>query len=379
MAPSDRAAEDSVTLVPMRGDAVALARRARREPPEVVVVTGASAGVGRAVVRRFASEGASIGLIARGLDRLEGTRAEVEALGGRALVLPGDVADPAAIDAAAARVEESLGPIDIWINNATVTVFSPIKEMTAEEFRRVTEVTYLGYVHGTMAALRHMLPRGRGTIVQVGSALAYRGIPLQSAYCAAKHAIEGFTEALRCELLHDGAGVHATMVHLPAVNTPQFEWNKTRLPGHPQPVPPIFQPEVVAEAIHFAAHHRRREMLVGWPTLKAVYGNRVAPWYADRQLATWGYEAQQLPEPVAPDRPHNLWAPLPGETGAHGRFDASSRDFSPQLWASMHRGWLALGAALAATAAFTWRSSRSPRSRDRRSRRRSPCPPPARP
>lgn len=338
--------------VQMSGDGVWVERRPARTPPEVVVVTGASAGVGRAVVRRFAAEGARVGLIARGIEGLQGARSDVDKLGGQALILPGDVADSGFVEEAATRVEEQFGPIDIWINNATTSVFSPIKEMTADEFRRVTEVTYLGVVHGTLAALRRMIPRNRGTILQVGSALSYRAIPLQSAYCAAKHAIQGFTESLRVELMHDKSDIHVTMVHLPAVNTPQFDWNKTRLPKHPQPVPPIYQPEVMAEAIHYAAHERRREVMVGYPTVKAVYGNRIAPWYADRKLAKMGYNAQQTSEPVAPDRPHNLWEPVEGDRGAHGRFDDQSKAFSPQLWLNMNRGWVALGGILLAGSAL---------------------------
>ena len=338
-------------LVPMKGDNVALPRKPRRRKPEVVVVTGASAGVGRAVARRFAQEGACVGLIARGEDGLDGARQDVEALGGRALVLPADVADAPAMELAAARVEEEFGPIDIWVNNATTTVFSRIVDMTSEEFRRVTEVTYLGYVYGTLAALRRMSERDRGTIVQVGSALSYRAIPLQSAYCAAKHAIEGFTESLRVELMHDKSNVHVTIVQMPALNTPQFGWNKTRMPGHPQPVPPIFQPEVAAEAVYFAAHSRRREINVGFPTLKAVYGNRIAPALGDYYLARNGFESQQLSEPVSPMRPHNLWEPLPGDHGAHGRFDNRASSWNPQLWANMNRGWLAIGGALLAGAA----------------------------
>jgi NAD(P)-dependent dehydrogenase (short-subunit alcohol dehydrogenase family) len=312
----------------------------------VVVVTGASAGVGRAVVRRFAREGAAVGLIARGRDGLEGARQDVERLGGRALSLPLDVADDDAVDRAAARVEEEYGPIDIWVNNATVTVFSPIRQMTAEEFRRVTEVTYLGYVHGTLSALRRMLPRDRGAIVQVGSALAYRAIPLQSAYSAAKHAIEGFTESLRCELMHDRSNVRVTMVHLPALNTPQFGWNRTRMPRHPRPVPPIYQPEVAAEAVWHAAHSRRREMKVGYPTVLAVYANRVAPGLLDWHLARTGYESQQTSDPVDPNRPDNLWQPLAGDHGAHGVFDAQATDSSALLWASVHRAWIVLAGAL---------------------------------
>src|SRR5918912_496967 len=233
--------------------------------PEVVVVTGASAGVGRATAVAFAKRGARVGLLARGRDGLEGARTEVESAGGKALIIPADVSDADAVEEAAQRVEEDLGPIDVWVNNAMTSVFSPVKEMTPEEFRRVTEVTYLGYVYGTMAALKRMLPRNRGTIVQVGSALAYRGIPLQSAYCGAKHAIQGFMDSLRCELLHDGSRVRVAMVQMPALNTPQFGWVKSRLPHKAQPVPPIYQPEVAAEAIHWAAHHERREIWVGVP------------------------------------------------------------------------------------------------------------------
>ena len=321
--------------------------RSNGSKPEVIVITGASAGVGRATVRRFARERAHIGLLARGHDGLEGARRDVEAAGGRALVLPTDVADADQVERAAARVEEEFGPVDIWINNATVSVFSPIKEMTPEEFKRVTEVTYLGVVYGTLAALKRMLPRDRGTIVQVGSALAYRAIPLQSAYCASKHAILGFTESLRTELIHDNSNVHVTMVHLPALNTPQFSWNKSRLPRHPQPVPPIFQPEVAAEAIHYAAHHQRREMSVGMPTVVAIYGDKIAPGLGDRYLAAQGYDAQQTDEPVDPNRPNNLWEPVSGDHGAHGIFDDRASSFSPQLWANINRGWLALTGAAA--------------------------------
>src|ERR671937_2631927 len=247
------------------------------EKPEVVVITGASAGVGRATAREFARRGARVGLIARGRDGLEGARREVERLGGRALVLPLDVADHEAVERAAEAVETELGPIDVWVNNAMLSVFSPVKEMRPEEYRRVTDVTYLGYVYGTLAALRRMLPRDRGVIIQVGSALAYRGIPLQSAYCGAKHAIQGFMDSLRCELLHDGSNVKITMVQLPALNTPQFAWVKSRLPRRPQPVPPIYQPEVAASAIVRAAEHADREVWVGGSTAVAIAGNRIAP------------------------------------------------------------------------------------------------------
>jgi NAD(P)-dependent dehydrogenase (short-subunit alcohol dehydrogenase family) len=314
--------------------------------PEIVVITGASAGVGRATVRAFAERGAHIGLIARNREALENARQEVEAMGGQALVLPTDVADNEAVEAAAARVEEELGPIDVWVNNAMCSVFSPVKEMKPEEYRRVTDVTYLGYVWGTLAALRRMLPRDRGAIVQVGSALAYRGIPLQSAYCAAKHAIQGFCDSLRSELLHDGSRVHLCMVQMPALNTPQFGWVKSRLPRKPQPVPPIFQPEVAARAIVYAAHHRRREIYVGWPTVKAVVGNKIAAGYADHYLARNGYDAQQYDGFADPNRPNNLWEPVPGDHGAHGHFDDRATEHSPQLWSNLHRGLLAaVGAA----------------------------------
>jgi NAD(P)-dependent dehydrogenase (short-subunit alcohol dehydrogenase family) len=317
----------------------------RRRQPEVVVVTGASAGVGRATVQAFARQGAHIGLLARGHDGLEAARQEVEAVGGKALVLPTDVANDEQVEAAAAAVEAAFGPIDIWVNNAMVSVFSPVKEMTPEEFRRVTEVTYLGTVYGTMAALRRMLPRDQGTIVQVGSALAYRGIPLQAAYCGGKHAIQGFTESLRCELLHDGSHIRLTMVQLPALNTPQFGWVKSRLPRKAQPVPPIYQPEVAAEAIVWAAHHERRELNVGLSTSLVLLGNKLAPGVGDHYLAWTGYDAQQTDEPADPNRPHNLWQPLPGDHGAHGDFGHRAHERSPQLWANTHRGWLALAAA----------------------------------
>jgi NAD(P)-dependent dehydrogenase (short-subunit alcohol dehydrogenase family) len=312
---------------------------------QVVVITGASAGVGRATVRRFAEEGASIALLARGRERLEATAREVEAGGGRALVLPLDVADHDAVEKAAEQTEQELGPIDVWVNNAMVTVYSPVARLTPDEFRRVTEVTYLGSVWGTMAALARMLPRDRGTIVQVGSALAYRGIPLQAAYCGAKHALEGFYESLRTELLHEGSNVRLTVVQLPALNTPQFIWGRTKMPREPQPVPPIFQPEVAAEAVVWAAHHHRRELFVGWPTVKAIVGNKVVPGVADRYLAKTGYDSQQTPEPVHPDRPDNLFDSAPGDVAAHGPFDDRARPRSLQLWATLNRRWLGAGAA----------------------------------
>ncbi len=325
--------------------------------PGVVVVTGARAGVGRATVRAFARRGARIGLIARGRDELEVVRREVEAEGGKGLVLPADVAEAAQVEAAAAAVEETFGPIDLWINNAMVTVFSPIKEMEPEEFLRVTEVTYLGYVYGTLAALKRMLPRDHGTIVQVGSALVYRSIPLQSAYCGAKAAVRGFTDSLRTELIHDGSHVRVTMVQMPALNTPQFEWNKTRMPRKPQPVPPIFQPEVAAEAIVWASEHHRRELNVGWPTVAAIWGQKFIPGLLDLYLGRTGYDAQQYDGPPSPDRPVNLWKPVPGNYGAHGVFDSRSRDHSSQFWVTTHRNWLALaGAGIAGAVAAILRN-----------------------
>jgi NAD(P)-dependent dehydrogenase (short-subunit alcohol dehydrogenase family) len=318
--------------------------------PEVVVVTGASAGVGRATARAFAARGARVGLLARGEDGLQAARREAEDMGTEAVVVPTDVADPDAVERAAATIEERLGPIDVWVNNAMVSVFSPFKEMEAEEFKRVTEVTYLGVVYGTMTALRRMLPRDRGRIVQVGSALAYRGIPLQSAYCGAKHAIQGFTESVRCELLHDKSKVTIAMVQMPALNTPQFGWVKTRLPRHPQPVPPIFQPEVAAEAIVWAsAKHHRRELYVGAPTTATILGDKLASDTLDHYLGRTGVKSQQTDEAVDPERPNNLWDPVPGDAGAHGSFDARARARSFQLEATTHRGlmgWAAVATAL---------------------------------
>jgi NAD(P)-dependent dehydrogenase (short-subunit alcohol dehydrogenase family) len=276
---------------------------------------------------------------------LEAAQREVQELGGTALVIPVDVANAEQVEAAAARIEVDLGKIDIWINNAMASVFSPIKEMRPEEFRRVTEVTYLGYVYGTLAALKRMLPRDRGVIVQVGSALAYRGIPLQSAYCAAKHAVQGFCDSLRCELLHDNSGVCLTMVQLPALNTPQFGWVKSRLPRKAQPVPPLFQPEVGAEAIYFAAHNPRREFYVGAPSVAVISINKLAPGLLDHYLARSGYDSQQYDGAEDPNRPDNLWHPVPGDHGAHGTFDARASSWSPQLWTSEHRTLIALAAA----------------------------------
>jgi short-subunit dehydrogenase len=316
---------------------------------ETIVITGASAGVGRATAQAFAKHGARIALLARGIKGLEGAKREVEELGGEALIVPTDVAHPEQVEAAAQKAEASLGPIDVWINDAMTSVFAPLKEMTPEEFHRVTEVTYLGAVYGTMAALKRMLPRNRGTILQVGSALAHRSIPLQAAYCGAKAGIRGFTDSLRSELIHDRSAVHVTMVDLPAVNTPQFSWVKSRLPRQAQPVPPIYQPEVAAEAIYWAAHRRRRQLFVGLSTVKAIAGNKVVPGLLDRYLARAAYSGQQTAEPRNPNQPDNLWEPLDGENGrdygAHGSFDARSRASSPEVWVSQHRGWLGAAAA----------------------------------
>lgn len=330
---------------------------------QVVVITGASAGVGRATVRAFARQGARIGLLARGHDGLEGARREVESAGSQALALPTDVADARQVEAAAQAVEEKLGPIAIWVNDAMTTVFSPFIETTPDEFKRATEVTYLGAVYGTMAALKRMLPRDRGCIVQVGSALAYRSIPLQAPYCGAKSAIRGFTDSVRCELLHLHSRVHLAMVQMPALNTPQFSWCKTRLPRHPQPVPPIFEPEVAAEAIVWAARHRRRQVHVGAPTVKAIEANKLAPGLLDRYLAATCYDGQQTDQPVQPDRPNNLFEPVPGDHGAHGIFDQQAHARSAQLWETTHRSWLFLAggglAALAAAALLRRRVRRS--------------------
>lgn len=320
--------------------------------PEVVVITGASAGVGRATARAFAARGARVGLVARGHEGLDGARRDVQQEGARALAIPIDVADPDAMEEAADAVERNLGPIDIWVNNAMTSVFAPFHQITPEEFRRVTEVTYLGQVYGTMAALRRMRPRDRGTIVQVGSVLAFRAIPLQSAYSGAKHAVEGFTESLRSELLHDRSGVRLTMVQLPAVNTPQFEWVKSRLPREPQPVPPIYEPEIAADAIVWAAHHDRRQVTVGLHSAMIIQLNKFFPGLGDRYLAKSGYTGQQTEETADPDRPSNLWRPVDEskDFGAHGEFGSRTRRHSPQLWANKHRRLLTLTAGVVGAA-----------------------------
>ncbi|NDV00308.1 SDR family oxidoreductase [Pseudoroseicyclus tamaricis] len=314
----------------------------------VVMISGASAGVGRAVVRRFAGPGMKLGLIARDEARLEAAAQEVRAAGGDALVLPGDVADPETSERAAEQLEAAFGPIDIWINVAMVTVLAPVARTTAEEYRRVTEVTYLGTVHGTLAALKRMRPRNHGAIVQIGSALAYRSIPLQSAYCAAKAAVLGFTESLRTELLHDQSAVTVTMVQLPAVNTPQFDWARNKTGHRAQPVPPIFEPEVIADAIHHAAFHPRREYWLGFSAAKAIVADKVAPALADRYLAATGYSGQ-LTDAAERDRPDNLYESVPGDVGARGRFSDRASGTSPAIWASEHRDALLGLGALAAT------------------------------
>jgi NAD(P)-dependent dehydrogenase (short-subunit alcohol dehydrogenase family) len=321
------------------------------EARKVVAITGGSAGVGRATAVRFAREGYAVGILARGRDRLEAARNEIEAAGRRGLAVSVDVADADAVDDAATQIENELGPINVWVNNAMATVFAPFSETEPGEFRRATEVTFLGSVWGTMSALRRMRPRDRGVIVQVGSALAYRGISLQAAYCGSKHALHGVFESLRTELMHEGSNVRLTMVQLPALNTPQFTWSRAKLPRQPQPVPPIFQPEVAAEAIVFAAHHPRRELIVGWPTVKAIVGNAVAPGVVDRYLADEGFAGQQTEHPLGHDRPGNLFEPAEGDQGAHGPFDAQAKSFSMQLWASKHRRLLGLTGASALTSA----------------------------
>jgi NAD(P)-dependent dehydrogenase (short-subunit alcohol dehydrogenase family) len=320
---------------------------------QTVVITGASAGIGRATARLYGERGANVGLIARGQAGLDGAAAGVEDAGGKALAISADVADYAQVEDAARQVEEFFGPIDVWINVAFTSVFSPFAEISAEEFRRVTEVSYLGFVHGTMVALARMRPRGHGTIVQVGSALGSRSIPLQSAYCGAKHAINGFTSSLRCELLHEGSGVHVTVAQMPAVNTPQFSWVRSRLPRHPQPVPPIYQPEVAADGVVFAADHpRRRQYWIGASTVATIMANKLVPALLDRYLARTGYDSQQTGERVDDSRPDNLFEPIDGpdgrDHGAHGIFDARSHAHSAQLWLAQRPRALAGAAAGAA-------------------------------
>jgi len=332
-----------------------------KSEPEVVVVTGSSGGVGRAIAHAFAKRGAHIGLLARGQEGLDGAVAEVESLGGQALAIPTDVADHEQVEAAAAAVEERFGPIDVWVNDAMSTVFARFADTEPEEFRRATEVTYLGTVYGTMCALKRMTARNRGKIVQVGSALAYRAIPLQAAYCGAKFGIRGFTDSIRTELLNEKSKVQITMVQLPGVNTTQFNWCRSKLPLHPTPVPPIYQPEIPAEAVYWAAHHRRRELWVGYSTLQAIIGTLLAPSLADRYLARTGIEGQQVEGmPVAADRPDNLFEPVEDLAATHGIFDSKAASTSPALWATTHRrellAALAAGAALGVAGALRRRS-----------------------
>ena len=316
--------------------------------PETVVITGATAGVGRATAQAFAKQGARIGLLARGEEGLEATKKDVERLGGEAVTVQTDVADAEQVDAAADAVEEAFGPIDIWVNNAMTSVFAEFTEIEPEEYKRVTEVVYLGTANGTRSALRRMMPRNRGTIVLVGSALAYRGIPLQSAYCGGKHAIEGMFESIRSELIHNDSDVHICMVQMPALNTPQFGWVRSKLPKKAQPVPPIFQPEVAADAVVFAAHHKRREMYVGFPSVQTIVGNKIAPVLGDHYLGRNGYESQQTDEPEDSGRRDNLFDPIPGDAGAHGTFDDRAKNYSWELWMSKHRHLLSTaGAAVA--------------------------------
>jgi NAD(P)-dependent dehydrogenase (short-subunit alcohol dehydrogenase family) len=328
----------------------------------ISVVTGASGGIGRAVARKLAARGESVALLARGADGLAAAAEDVRRAGGQPLPIEVDVADFDAVDEAADRVEKELGPVDLWVNNAFSSVFARFTEIGMDEFRRTTDVTYLGFVHGTMAALTRMLPRDRGTIVQIGSALAYRGVPLQTAYCGAKHAIQGFTESLRCELLHDKSNVHVTMVQMPAVNTPQFGWVLSRLPRKAQPVAPIYQPEVAADAVLYAADHpTRQEYWVGGSTVGTLLANAVAPGLLDRYLARTGFDSQQTDQPRDADQPANLWHPVDDadgpDLGAHGDFDDQAKKRSLQLWASQHHGLLAAvgGGLVAAGAAWATR------------------------
>ncbi|HYX47006.1 MAG TPA: SDR family oxidoreductase [Sphingomicrobium sp.] len=321
----------------------------------IVVVTGGTAGIGRATVREFARNGYDVAILARGRDGLEATKSEVEQLGRRALAIPTDVADWQAVEEAADQVERELGPIDLWVNNAFAGIFSRFLDVTPDEYERVTKVTYIGQVNGARAALKRMLPRNRGKIVLVGSALAYRGIPLQSAYCGAKHAIQGFIDSIRSELLHDQTKVTITMVQMPGVNTPQFDWIRAKLPGQPRPIGKVYQPEVAGRAVYFAAHTDRKEVEVGMPTVQAIWGDKLASSLLDHDLARVGFKGQQRPERVKPDRKDNLFEPVAGDHGARGSFSDEAVDSSAELWISEHKkelGFAALGAAAAAGVGF---------------------------
>jgi len=319
---------------------------------KTVAITGAGAGVGRAIVRAFAERGCNVGLLSRDASRLAAVAGEVEARGARACIAPTDVADPEAVEAAAEKIEQELGPIDIWVNDAMVTIFAPVHEIKPEEFKRQTEVTYLGTVYGTMAALRRMRQRGKGAIVQVGSALSYRGIPLQAAYCGAKFAIRGFTDSLRCEIKHEKLPIHISMVQLPAMNTPQFDWAMTRMPQKAQPVPPIFQPEVAAEAVVFAAFNKRREIWLGGSSWQVILANKIAPSLLDYYLADKGYSSQMRNEPTPPNPPSNLFEPVPGHQAAHGSFDSLAASETMTLWFTEHRDALLAGGAALLGAAW---------------------------
>jgi short-subunit dehydrogenase len=310
--------------------------KVKKENKDVVVITGASAGLGRAIAKEFASHGARVALLARGKDRLESAKKEIEGMGGEALTFSVDVANAEQLDAVASQVEQKWGSIDIWVNNAMVGVLSPVKEMEPEEYKRVLEVNFLGQVNGTLAALKRMLPRNKGTIVLVGSALAYRGIPLQSAYCASKHAVQGFFDSLRAELLHDRSKVRVTMPQLPAMNTPQFDWMRNKMPNSPRPMGTIYQPEVAARAVYYSAYHNVREFMVGKSTLVAIVGNKLFPGLGDKFLAKKGYKGQQTKE-KAEQRPDNLFDPVEGNYGAHGRFDKKAKSKSKEVWLGRHR------------------------------------------
>ncbi len=320
----------------------------------VAVVTGASGGVGRATARLLGRRGASVGLLARGVDGLEAAKREIESTGGRALALPTDVSDFNQVAAAAAAVERDLGPIDLWVNNAMVSMYSPFMWMTPEEFKHIVEVTFLGVVHGTRCALERMMPRNRGVIVEVGSALAFRSIPLQSAYCASKHAIQGFFESVRSELIHEGSDIRMTMVNMPALNTTQFSWTKNKMPHKARPTGTIFQPAVAADAILFAAENKRREVMVGYTTVEATVGEKLFPGLLDHYLAHAAWEGSMLPEPADPAKGDNFWSPLPGDHGAHGPFDRKSHEFSPQLWMTKNRVGLVTGLLAAGLGLTAW-------------------------